>query len=161
MKKGFTLIELLVVVLIIGILSAVALPQYEKTVFKARTAEAWSGLGSLMPAAEEFCLANDGSTTLTLTDLTVNIESDNFNFFAMENTSGGAPTCQQFKNGDGELVAAYTKGSTSYNPIFTLNRNGRRRCGARDEDGTSKCRSLGFKNGATRCLSGAHTCYTE
>ena len=62
MNKAFTLIELLVVVLIIGILAAVALPQYTKAVEKARSTEAISMIATLEKAVDRFVLENGQQT---------------------------------------------------------------------------------------------------
>ncbi len=57
-RSGFTLIELLVVVLIIGILSSVALPQYTRAVEKARLTELMSLQTSLEKAVDVYLLGN-------------------------------------------------------------------------------------------------------
>ena len=79
---GFTLIELLVVVLIIGILAAVALPQYKKAVTKSRFAEAFANLKTLAQAHESCYMEKGGYCDLD--ELSVNIgnnfETDQFRY---------------------------------------------------------------------------------
>ena len=89
-RGGFTLIELLVVVLIIGILAAVALPQYEKAVDKARITEAITTLKSITDAQEVYYLANNEYTNdLEELDIQVNPDGKYFTYECKEKR-----TCQ-------------------------------------------------------------------
>ena len=70
---GFTLIELLVVVLIIGILAAIAVPQYRVAVAKAQAAEAITVLTALEKARTAYHLAH-GTWPTSMDDLDITVK---------------------------------------------------------------------------------------
>ena len=92
-SSGFTLIELLVVVLIMGILAAVAMPQYTKAVEKARAAEALTTGRSLVNAIKVAQLANGGPVTWDMLDIErPNSNTWDYNFW-------GGPVVEASKKG--------------------------------------------------------------
>lgn len=76
-NKGFTLIELLVVVLIIGILAAIAVPQYKKAVEKSRATEAIQIMKNLHDAFAVYRMSNGISNTSrnVIDDLDISLDN--------------------------------------------------------------------------------------
>ena len=66
-QKGFTLIELMIVVAIIGILAAIAIPQYQNYIAKSQVARVMSETGGLKTVVEN-CV-NEGRTATFITNI--------------------------------------------------------------------------------------------
>lgn len=94
MRKGFTLIELLAVVMIVGVLSAVALPYYRKAVEHSRAAEPISVMnyieqmarveliGKTLPYPEDKSICDEWYRSMGLRNVgNNNWKSDHFIYF--------------------------------------------------------------------------------
>ena len=154
MKRGFTLIELLVVVLIIGILSAIALPQYSQAVEKSRAAEALSNIGSFKRALDIWKLGNPNHYgTFTgngghVGELDISIPDDWVQGTSSMIASGASPEekscsknfCYDIHN---DHVKAYRRGSSTYKyAIWYEHYNNRYVCRAYTEADGKLCKSL-------------------
>ena len=73
-EKGFTLIELLVVVVILGILTAIAVPSYLSLRGRSESAANKSNVRSIIPTVEQFYADNSTYSGMTLTLLQSNYD---------------------------------------------------------------------------------------
>ena len=89
---GFTLIELLVVVLIIGILSAIALPQYRVAVAKSRAAELFINVKAARTASDVYFYAN-GTRPTSWREMDIQIP-----YVSIEGSEGGTDNLIRTRN---------------------------------------------------------------
>lgn len=147
MNQGFTLIELLVVVLIIGVLSAVALPQYQTAVERSRATEALTQMSAVSDALQRYHSQHEHYPTANAfnkLDVEIPLISDNTyggKHFTITFTNGGVITATR-KREKGAYVLTTTIRENS-NGTYTATRSCAAKEGDSDTDtATSYCNAI-------------------
>ncbi|MGN0017296.1 MAG: type IV pilin protein [Candidatus Avelusimicrobium sp.] len=140
MKQGFTLIELLVVVLIIGILSAVALPQYQKSVERSRSAEAITNGRVLLESTNRALDERPNEAPVTKDSLDVKISGGSWTGNNVYKTKDFTYTLQA----DGiQIVRALSGGSYTLKLYNNASANsGQRTCTPQGDEGRELCQTF-------------------
>lgn len=153
-NKGFTLIELLTVVLIIGILTSVALPNYTRSIERSRAVEAMSAIKAINDAIYTYYAKHQQCPT-TFDQLIVDVTGGGNSSVAVgKNFSfklGGDGSSRIFGTNCSSVVAVRQAGSYEYriwNP-FTSGTGGKRSLACKGENDKSigVCDSLDLLSG--------------
>ena len=90
-KSAFTLLETIVTVIILGVLSALALPRYQSVLESMRSREGVSLLTSLMAAQKRYSLENGGAYTNNINNLDITLPAPKY-FDALDTGSSALAT---------------------------------------------------------------------
>lgn len=137
-KRGFTLIELLIVVLIIGILAAIALPQYQLSRDRAKFA-------TIMDAAKTLKEANDRYYLLTQ-QYTGDIDNLDVNLSSNSQSKTASATTLNFDWGSCVVSSSIYTYCQINSPLvqYQLNYSGSQWCNSRQDDrrGARLCQAM-------------------
>jgi type IV pilus assembly protein PilA len=97
-QRGFTLIELMIVVAIIGILAAIAVPQYQDYTQRSRYATMVSGLASIQ-RAWELCVSNNSGNIALCSSDSANLTEERLNIRAADGTQLTTMPTLQYSSG--------------------------------------------------------------
>jgi len=110
-KRGFTLIEIMIVVAIIGLLAAIAIPNFVHARSTSQQNACINNLRQIDGAKQEWALENKQAATATATDAQLQP-------YMGRGSNGGLPTCPL--DSAATFDTSYTPGSVSVPPVCNI-----------------------------------------